>query len=35
MLTFDALYGPLRHPAGKQIHTVYVAGLNINLWKVN
>lgn len=26
MLTFDALYDPLRHPAGKQIHTEYVAG---------
>lgn len=35
MLTFDALYDPLRHPPGKQIHTEYVAGLNINLWKVN
>lgn len=35
MLTFDALYDPLRHPPGKQIHTQYVAGLNINLWKVN
>lgn len=35
MLTFNALYDPLRHPAGKQIHTEYVAGLNINLWKVN
>lgn len=35
MLTFDSLYDPLRHPPGKQIHTEYVAGLNINLWKVN